>query len=57
MAVAEAVGFPYSFKRVRVTGAMRYVPARLQIYLPAKTLLASVESNETLAAPCPASRR
>jgi hypothetical protein len=53
IAVAEAVGLPFRLKRVRVTGAMRYVPARLQIYLPAKTLLANVESNEKLAAPWP----
>jgi hypothetical protein len=31
--VAEAVGLPYALKRVRVTGAMRWLPARLQIYL------------------------
>ena len=53
IAVAEAVGFPYRLKKVRVSGAMRYVPARLQIYLPAKTLLSHVVSNEKLAPPWP----
>ena len=39
IAVAEAVGLPYTLKRVRVTGAMRYLPARLQIYVPPARLL------------------
>ncbi|MGC2411029.1 MAG: hypothetical protein WA441_13820 [Methyloceanibacter sp.] len=34
--MAEAVGLPYALKRVRVTGAMRWLPARLQIYLSAR---------------------
>lgn len=54
IAVSEAVGFPYRLKRVRVSGAMRYVPARLQIYVPANRLLASVVANEPLEAPWPA---
>src|SRR5258705_1703829 len=49
IAVAEAVGLPYSLKRVRVTGAMRLVPARLQIHLAPSRLLRSVTSNEPLA--------
>ena len=53
IAVAEAVGFPYSLKRVRVTGAMRLVPARLQIYVPPRRLLDFVSSNEPLAPPWP----
>jgi uncharacterized protein len=53
IAVAEAVGLPYSLKRVRVTGAMRLVPARLQIYLAPSRLLRSVTSNEPLAPPWP----
>lgn len=53
IAVAEAVGLPYSLKRVRVAGVMRYVPARLQIYFPARRLLASVVSSEPLTAPWP----
>ena len=53
IAVAEAVGLPYSLKRVRVAGAMRYVPARLQIYVPARRLLDFVVSNEPLADPWP----
>jgi mitochondrial fission protein ELM1 len=53
IAVAEAVGLPYSLKRVRVTGALQFVPARLQIYLPPERLLRSVSSNEPLQAPWP----
>jgi mitochondrial fission protein ELM1 len=53
IAVAEAVGLPYSLKRVRIAGAMRYLPARLQIYVPARRLLDFVASNEPLAAPWP----
>jgi uncharacterized protein len=53
IAVAEAVGLPYALKRVRVSGAMRLLPARLQIYLPPARLLRSVASNEPLAAPWP----
>ncbi len=53
IAVAEAVGLPYGLKRVRIAGAMRYVPARLQIYLPARRLLDFVVCNEPLAAPWP----
>jgi mitochondrial fission protein ELM1 len=52
-AVAEAVGLPYSLKRVRVEGAMRLLPARLQIYLPPERLLRSVASNEPLVPPWP----
>ncbi len=53
IAVAEAVGLPYCLKRVRLAGAMRLVPARLQIYIPASRLLSSVTSNEPLAPPWP----
>ncbi len=53
IAVAEAVGFPYRLKKVRVSGGMRYLPARLQIYVPAERLLRSVVANEPLSAPWP----
>lgn len=53
IAVAEAVGLPYSLKRVRVRGAMRLVPARLQISVAPERLLRSVTSNEPLAPPWP----
>jgi mitochondrial fission protein ELM1 len=53
IAVAEAVGLPYTLKRVRVTGAMRLLPARLQIHVPPARLLASVASNEPLTPPWP----
>jgi uncharacterized protein len=53
IAVAEAVGFPFNLKRVRVADPMRLLPARLQIYLPPQRLLASVVSNEPLSVPWP----
>ena len=53
IAVAEAVGLPFSLKRVRVTGALRLLPARLQIYVPPGRLLRSVSSDELLEAPWP----
>lgn len=53
IAVAEAVGLPYRLKRVRVSGPMRFVPTRLQIYLPPVRLLSFVASNEPLAPPWP----
>ena len=53
IAVAEAVGLPYSLKRVRVSGAMRLVPARLQIHVPPARLLGFVASNESLVPPWP----
>jgi mitochondrial fission protein ELM1 len=53
IAVAEAVGLPYALKRVRVTGAMRLLPARLQIYVTPARLLTSVAANEPLRAPWP----
>ncbi|MEX1060935.1 MAG: mitochondrial fission ELM1 family protein [Methyloceanibacter sp.] len=53
IAVAEAVGLPFSLKRVRVRGVMRLLPARLQIYLPPGRLLHSVSSNEPLQPPWP----
>jgi uncharacterized protein len=49
--VAEAVGLPFSLKRVRVKGAIRLLPARLQIYVPPARLLRSVQSNEPLQSP------
>lgn len=53
VAMAEAIGLPYSVKRVRVKGAMRALPPALQIYLPARTLLGAVEANAPLGAPWP----
>jgi uncharacterized protein len=44
IAVAEAVGLPFSLKRAHVKGAMRFLPARLQIYVPPTHLLSSVAS-------------
>ena len=53
IAVAEAVGLPFSLKRVRVTGAMRLVPAALQLLVPPARLLRFVAANEQLEAPWP----
>jgi mitochondrial fission protein ELM1 len=53
IAVAEAVGLPFSLKRVRVTGAMRLLPAPLQLLVPPATLLKSVAANEPLETPWP----
>jgi mitochondrial fission protein ELM1 len=53
IAVAEAVGLPFTLKRVRVKGAMRLLPAPVQLLVPAKTLLRAVESNEALKPPWP----
>jgi mitochondrial fission protein ELM1 len=53
IAVAEAVGLPYTLKRVRVKDGMRLIPARLQIYLPPTRLLGFVAANEPLAPPWP----
>jgi mitochondrial fission protein ELM1 len=53
IAVADAVGLPFSLKRVRVKGAMRLLPAPLQLLVPPARLLRSVETNEPLAEPWP----
>ncbi|MGV1014435.1 MAG: mitochondrial fission ELM1 family protein [Methyloceanibacter sp.] len=53
LAVAEAVGLPASLKRVRVEGAMRLLPAPLQLLVPPTHLIRSVQSNEPLAPPWP----
>ncbi|HET9273393.1 MAG TPA: mitochondrial fission ELM1 family protein [Methyloceanibacter sp.] len=53
IAVAEAVGLPFSLRRVRVSGALQLVPARVQIYLPPALLLRSVSCNEPLREPWP----
>jgi hypothetical protein len=52
-AVAKAVGLPFSFKQVQVTGAMRFLPAPVQAYLPPAFLLKHVASNDKLAPPWP----
>jgi mitochondrial fission protein ELM1 len=53
IAVAEAVGLPFSLRRVRVTGTAKLLPARLQIYLPPKLLLRAVAASEPLQQPWP----
>jgi mitochondrial fission protein ELM1 len=53
IAVAEAVGLPFSLKRVRVRGGMRLLPAPLQLLVPPARLLRSIETNEPLGEPWP----
>jgi mitochondrial fission protein ELM1 len=53
IAVAEAVGLPFSLKRVRVAGAMRFLPAPLQLLVPPARLLRSLAAGERLAPPWP----
>ena len=53
IAVAEAVGLPFTLKRVRPKGAMRLVPTPLQILAPAKALLRAMDSNQALMPPWP----
>lgn len=53
IAVAEAVGLPFTLKRVRPKGAMRLVPTPLQILAPAQTLLRAIETSDPLEAPWP----
>jgi uncharacterized protein len=52
IAVAEAVGLPFSLKRAHVKGAMRFLPTRLQIYVPPTHLLSRIlAAGGALAAP------
>ena len=53
IAVADAVGLPFTLKRVRMRGVLQLVPAELQIYLPPRLLLRSVSANEPLQEPWP----
>ncbi|MGE3529471.1 MAG: mitochondrial fission ELM1 family protein [Methyloceanibacter sp.] len=53
IAVAEAVGLPFSLRRVAVTGAMRLVPAPLQLLVPPRLLLRFVAANVPLEPPWP----
>jgi len=53
IAVAEAVGLPFTLKRVRPKGAMRLLPAPLQLLVPAKAVLRSIDTNEAFEPPWP----
>jgi mitochondrial fission protein ELM1 len=53
VAVVEAVGLPFSVRRVRVKGAMQLLPPSLQIYLPSKLLLGFVDSSAPIEPPWP----
>jgi uncharacterized protein len=53
IAVAEAVGLPFTLKRVRPKGPMRLLPAPLQLLMPAKAMLAATAANDPLEPPWP----
>ena len=53
IAVAEAVGLPYTLKRVRPKGLMRLLPAPGQLLLPPQALLNRTNCNEALEPPWP----
>ena len=53
IAVAEAVGLPFTLKRVRPKGTMRLVPTPLQILVPGQTLLRAMDTSEPLEPPWP----
>ncbi|WP_204377271.1 mitochondrial fission ELM1 family protein [Methyloceanibacter superfactus] len=53
IAVAEAIGLPFTLKRVRPKGAMRLLPTPLQILVPPKARLRAVAANESLEPPWP----
>jgi mitochondrial fission protein ELM1 len=53
IAVAEAVGLPFTLKRVRPKGLMKLLPAPGQLLVPPKALLRRTDSNETLEPPWP----
>ena len=57
IAVAESVGLPFSVRRVRVKGAMRFLPPALQIHLPARTLLGAVDHHQEVERGAAAFRR
>ena len=53
MAVAEAVGLPYTLKRVRPSGPMRVIPTPFQLLIPASWRLMTAQSSSGLAPPWP----
>ena len=53
IAVAEAVGLPFSLKKVRPKRALRLLPAPLQLLVPPKGRLRATDSNEPLEPPWP----
>ncbi len=56
IAVAEAIGLPFTLKRVRPKGVMRLLPTPLQILLPAKASAARGEVERGARAPLAAAR-
>src|SRR5262245_5889190 len=53
IAMAEAIGFSYTLKRVQVRGVWRWIPPRLLLRLNPRRFLCSVISDEPLGPPWP----
>lgn len=53
LALAEALGLGFKFKRVRDAGPLRFLPTRLHVYLSPRFLLRFVRCNEPLRQPWP----
>ncbi|GFO80910.1 mitochondrial fission ELM1 family protein [Methyloceanibacter sp.] len=53
IAVAQAVGLPYTLKRVRPAGPLRLIPTRFQLLVPARARLAASEASTPLTPPWP----
>ncbi len=52
-AMAEAVGLPYTLKRVRPSGPLQLIPTPFQLLVPASWRLVAAESSSELAPPWP----
>lgn len=52
-AVAEAVGLPYTLKRVRPSGPLALIPTPFQLLVPASWRLTAADSNAGLTPPWP----
>lgn len=53
IAVAEAVGLPFTLKRVRPKGFLKLLPTLSQLLVPPETLLRRTDVSEPLGAPWP----
>ncbi len=53
IAVAEAVGLPFTLKRVRPSGIMQLLPTPLHLLVPARCRIAAAQSNSALTPPWP----
>lgn len=53
IAVAEAVGLPFTLKRVRPSGVMQLLPTPLHLLVPARSRIAAAQTNSALTPPWP----